>query len=854
MKLFGFIKKALSSKEEKAFDSIIDEVCDELKSTGNYHWSVKPKDLKTTDNLLALPDKQKVGFILYAIKAIHAYNDGRTSYAGSDPQYVKSNLQQLYLSHLFKVKMVLDEEDVEYIVSAFLSFRRGQWANVSGWPLSQFVTQVERNFEQDKISQKVRDSLTNLKSAVAKLNRSDKDTIKLVDKLETYLFESGDGKVNIRPALFFGDDQFALYANSVIAALGDDDKIHWYALILHAQKANGAKPSTKYIDQGRALVKDIGNDKFKNVSNDWFEFIIKQKEITQAHTNTYQGREYTYNSVEFLNAPTLDALKGIIWMCSQFHDTRTLHNLAALCERSFKKIPGKGPAAASVGNACLYTLYKSKGLEGIAHLSRLKLRIKQNNTQNLIEKYLQEAAKAEGISVMEIEDLAVDDYGLKEGKREYLIDDYKAVIKIQGIGDVLIEWYKPDGTPQKSVPSVVQDKHKEKLKKIKDTAKQIEIALTAQRDRIDRMFRSERKMSWEYFTKHYFMHGLLSFLAKDILWNFEAANKTSTALYVDGQWTTLNADVYTPEATHQVSLWHPATSTVHEIRSWREFLMSRKILQPIKQAYREVYLLTDAEVNTRTYSNRMAAHILKQHQFNSLAKARGWKYSLLGAYDDGRDNEEALLNFPENKLRAEFWVSEVNADNAFNDTGIWNYVSTDQIRFVNTENNEPAELINIPPVVFSEVMRDVDLFVGVASVGNDPNWRDNGGIPAYRDYWQAFSFGELTEIAKTRKEILENLVPRLKIASVATIKDKFLVVKGKKRTYKIHLGSTNILMEPNDQYLCIVPDRSKKDTTSQVFLPFEGDAGLSVIISKAILLSEDDKITDPTILSQINFK
>jgi len=42
--------------------------------------------------------------------------------------------------------------------------------------------------------------------------------------------------------------------------------------------------------------------------------------------------------------------------------------------------------------------------------------------------------------------------------------------------------------------------------------------------------------------------------------------------------------------------------------------------------------------------------------------------------------------------------------------------------------------------------------------------------------------------------------------------------------------------------------------TSQVFLPFEGDAGLSVIISKAILLSEDDKITDPTILSQINFK
>ncbi len=854
MKLFGFIKKELFSKDEKAFDSFIDDAYDEIKSKNISYWSVKPKDLESTKRLLALPDKQKVDFILNAIKAIHDCNDGKEYYFGDDPEQVKSALRETFISHLFKVKNVLDGDDVENIVGAFMSFRRGRWTDVNGWPLSQFVIQVERNFEGGKLPKQVKDSLTNLKSAVIKLNRSDKETIKLIDKLETFLFESVDGKISIKPTIFFGDDQFAAYANSVIAALGDEDKIHWYPLISHAQKANGAKPSNKYSDQGRLLVKDIGNDKFKTVVNDWFEFIIKQKEIVQEYTHTYNGREHRYSSIEFLNAPSHDALKGIIWMCSQFHDTRTLHNLAALCERSFKKIPGKGPAAPSVGNACLYSLYKSKGLEGIAHLSRLKLRIKQNNTQTLIEKYLQEAARAEGISVMEIEDLAVDDYGLKDGKREYLLDDYKAVIKIEGIGDVRIEWFKPDGTPQKSVPSVVQGKHKEKLKKIKATAKQIEIALTAQRDRIDRMFRSERKMSWEYFAKHYFTHGLLSFLAKDILWIFEAANKTSTAIYVDGKWTTLNADVYTPEATHQVSLWHPATSTVHEIRSWREFLMSRKILQPIKQAYREVYLLTDAEVNTRTYSNRMAAHVLKQHQFNSLAKTRGWKYSLLGAYDDGRSNDRALLTLTEHNLRAEFWVNEVNADNAFNDTGIWNYVSTDQVRFSNIENEDALELITIPPVVFSEVMRDVDLFVGVASVGNDPNWQDNGGIPAYRDYWEAYSFGELTEIAKTRKEILENLVPRLKIAAVAAIKDKFLVVKGKKRTYKIHIGSTNILMEPNDQYLCIVPDRSKKDATSQVFLPFEGDAGLSVIISKAILLSEDDKITDPTILSQINRK
>ena len=155
---------------------------------------------------------------------------------------------------------------------------------------------------------------------------------------------------------------------------------------------------------------------------------------------------------------------------------------------------------------------------------------------------------------------------------------------------------------------------------------------------------------------------------------------------------------------------------------------------------------------------------------------------------------------------------------------------------------------------FSEVMRDVDLFVGVASVGNDPVWRDSGGLPAYRDYWTSYSFGELSEVAKSRKEILGSLVPRLKIKEVAVIKDKFLVVKGKLRTYKIHIGSTNILMEPNDQYLCIVPDRSQKNHTENLFLPFEGDTGLSIILSKAFLLAEDDKITDTTITSQINRK
>ena len=57
-------------------------------------------------------------------------------------------------------------------------------------------------------------------------------------------------------------------------------------------------------------------------------------------------------------------------------------------------------------------------------------------------------------------------------------------------------------------------------------------------------------------------------------------------------------------------------------------------------------------------------------------------------------------------------------------------------------------------------------------------------------------------------------------------------------------------MEPDDSYLCIVPDRGGGDE-GDLFLPFEGDGVLSVILSKALLLADDRSIRDPTILRQI---
>ncbi|MEU2055268.1 DUF7737 domain-containing protein [Streptomyces bungoensis] len=59
---------------------------------------------------------------------------------------------------------------------------------------------------------------------------------------------------------------------------------------------------------------------------------------------------------------------------------------------------------------------------------------------------------------------------------------------------------------------------------------------------------------------------------------------------------------------------------------------------------------------------------------------------------------------------------------------------------------------------------------------------------------------------------------------------------------------TNILMEPDGAYLCVVPAR--RPGQGQVFLPFE-DERLSLILSKAFLLAADAGITDESIRVQI---
>jgi hypothetical protein len=77
------------------------------------------------------------------------------------------------------------------------------------------------------------------------------------------------------------------------------------------------------------------------------------------------------------------------------------------------------------------------------------------------------------------------------------------------------------------------------------------------------------------------------------------------------------------------------------------------------------------------------------------------------------------------------------------------------------------------------------------------------------------------------------------------------VVRGDRTTYRIHLGSANVLMEPGSRYLCIVQGAATKASPHHLPLPFEGDYTLSLILSKAFLLADDHKIKDQSILRQV---
>lgn len=658
--------------------------------------------------------------------------------------------------------------------------------------------------------------------------------------------------------------------NDMLSRAAVDERQSWLSLFRHMLAATTSKPTSKWIATASRLVEALGGETVAHALAGWLALVDKPPQLPRISFQTVDTRDLL-SARALMNEQNIVCLRGLLWLAPTLPcRDELLRPVGAVALSAYKKVPGIGARAIKVGNAAIYALSQMASTDAVGQLAMLKVRVKFGTAQKEIEKAFNAAATALNLPRDDIEELGVPSYGLEEdGRAEETFGDYRAELVVSG-SDAKLNWFDTKGKALKAVPAKVKSEHKKELKELQQSLKDIQSMLPAQRDRIDSMFLLQKSWAFAVWQERYLDHPLVGTIARRLVWCVDGM----PVLFIDGKATDVRGDIVKYGETAEITLWHPVGCAVEEVVAWRRRLEELGITQPFRQAHREIYPLTDAERTTRTYSNRFGAHILRQHQFNALCAARGWKNKLRLMFDEA--NPPATKDLPQWGLRAEFWIGGIGDDYGYtNESGVYLLVSTDQVRFYRSdaaENyadaigggytaraagpgtdrvNEPLPLEEIPALVFSEVMRDVDLFVGVASVGNDPTWQDGGPEGRYQTYWQSYSFGELSGTATTRKEVLERLVPRLKIAAQCSFSDRFLVVRGNMRTYKIHLGSGNILMDPNDQYLCVVPDARARATQGDLFLPFEGDNMLSIILSKALLLADDAKLKDPTITRQI---
>ena len=442
-----------------------------------------------------------------------------------------------------------------------------------------------------------------------------------------------------------------------------------------------------------------------------------------------------------------------------------------------------------------------------------------------------------------MEEISIANYELnKEHQLIQQIGNFTAIFSIENLKKTSLTWLNPNGKEQVSIPTSIKSNFAIELKELKADIKEIQSQLPVQKERIENFYLKNRSWNYKEWYPLYISHPLIGVLAKQLIWHFDNGKQKDQGIWNRVHFINVEEEPLSwIDENTQVQLWHPIGFDADYILNWRNYLIKNEITQPFKQAFREVYIVTDAELKTQGYSNRFASHILNREHFGALCRVRGWTPTAMAT---GMPTKR----IPYWNIMTEYWVDEIwlgqHSDSLYGSA----HITTDQVRFY--LGKQQINMEEVPAIVFSELMRDIDLFVGVTSIANDPNWQDKGNGEA-RNYWNNYAFGDLSESSKVREQALKNLIPKLKIASKCTFEGKFLKVEGSLRTYKIHLGSGNILMEPNDQYLCIVPDASKTKPSDKLYLPFDGDNMLSIIVSKAILLTEDSKITDSTITKQI---
>jgi hypothetical protein len=157
--------------------------------------------------------------------------------------------------------------------------------------------------------------------------------------------------------------------------------------------------------------------------------------------------------------------------------------------------------------------------------------------RKLIDKSLQSAADNIGVTLFELEDYAVERYGLdKDGIARFKIGEAEASLQLFEDGRVGVAWRNAEGKTAKTIPSSVKKAFPPEVRSIRNTAKELEQAYRAQKIRLEASLIVTREMKFSHWRQYFLEHDVLGFLGRRFIWVFRNAEGfEQTALWLNGE-------------------------------------------------------------------------------------------------------------------------------------------------------------------------------------------------------------------------------------------------------------------------------------------------------------------------------
>lgn len=268
-------------------------------------------------------------------------------------------------------------------------------------------------------------------------------------------------------------------------------------------------------------------------------------------------------------------------------------------------------------------------------------------------------------------------------------------------------------------------------------------------------------------------------------------------------------------AKQRVKVAHPFQ--LYQTGHWADYqklLFEKQISQCFKQVFRELYIKAEEEKNLE-YSRRYSGNQIQPQKTVTCLKQRRW----VADVEDGLQKVFYKENIVARIYAMADWFTPADIEAP----------TLEWVEFSNRTTGERVPIADIPDILFSEVMRDVDLAVSVAHAGGvDPETSHS--------------------TVEMRAALLTYLLPMFKLTNV-TIQKNHALVEGNYGTYSIHLGS-GVIHKQGGAMINVLPVHSQH--RGKMFLPFaDDDPKTAEILTKVLLFAEDKKIKDPVILEQI---